>query len=296
MRPLRHLLVTILCAAGALASPASSEVVLHLYGFESESVDAVIDWGSDEANAACDRIVRGAGRTVSCPEAATSSEIRISGRVPQFGPGAASTTGNSVSRVVSWGSVGLKSLDGAFRGNSRLTSVPDRVPETIKNLRRAFQDASAFAQDLSSWGMDVKNVESMDDLFDGALAQLTDMSKWCMKNFQQEPPGLMGRSLLRAPRFRDFSSRKPRPGECGITLPDGFPAVTQTNSPFLFDLSTGVQLWSNAPAQARKDNLIFDVVSGVLPPGLELNPSTGELTGVPTVPGEYTFKIRARQL
>jgi hypothetical protein len=36
----------------------------------------------------------------------------------------------------------------------------------------------------------------MDDLFDGALAQLTDMSKWCMKNFLQEPPGIMGRSAL----------------------------------------------------------------------------------------------------
>ncbi len=72
MRSVKPLLASVLCAAGLLASPASSEVVLHLYGYEGESVDAVIDWGSEEANATCQRIVQGAGETVSCAAAATS--------------------------------------------------------------------------------------------------------------------------------------------------------------------------------------------------------------------------------
>lgn len=295
MRTLRPLLVSILCATGLLASPAFSEVVLHLYGYQGESVDAVIDWGSEEANASCQRIVQGAGLTLSCAAAATSDEIRISGTVPQFGPGASAPTGNSVSRVVSWGSVGLKSLDGAFKGNPRLTSVPNNVPETIRNLNRTFQDASAFSQDLSGWGMAVKNVDTMVDLFDGALAQNTDMSKWCMKNFEQEPPGLLGRTLGRAPRLKDFVQRRPRIGECGLTLPEGLPDTALTEAFFSFNLRTGLQVWSNAPVETDVADMTFDVVEGELPPGLILDRFTGEISGTPTTPGDYTFKIRARQ-
>jgi len=295
MRPFRALLASISFSASLLGSPASSEVVLHLYGYEGESVDAVIDWGSEEANTTCQRIVRGAGETLSCAAAATSNEIRISGTVPQFGPGAAEATGNSVSRVVSWGSVGLKSLDGAFRGNSRITSVPNNVPDTIKNLNRTFQDASSFSQDLSGWGMAVKNVVTMTDLFDGALAQITDLSKWCMKNFEQEPPGLMGRSMGRSPLLKNFISRSPRLGECGATLPDGLPATAPSNIFFSFQLRSGIEIWSNAPVQADAADMTFDLVEGTLPPGLILNRFTGEISGVPTIPGQYAFKIRARQ-
>jgi len=295
MRPLRKILTPIFFVIGLMGSPVSAEVVLHLYGYQGESVDAVIDWGSEEANAACQRIVQGAGQTLSCAAAATSDEIRISGTVPQFGPGASAPTGNSVSRVVSWGNVGLKSLDGAFKGNPRLTSVPGNVPETIRNLNRTFQDASAFAQDLSSWGMAVKNVDTMVDLFDGALSQLTDMSKWCMKNFEEEPPGLLGRSLGRAPRLKDFIQRSPRLGECGITLPDGLPTSAPAETFFSFNLRTGLQVWSNAPVQTDVAEMTFDVVEGELPPGLILDRFTGEISGVPSTPGEYAFKIRARQ-
>src|SRR5205814_3795036 len=37
----------------------------------------------------------------------------------------------------------------------------------------------------------------------------------------------------------------------------------------------------------------FQVVSGSLPPGLTLNPSTGVLSGTPTSFGSFTFVIRA---
>lgn len=290
---LKPLLITILTALAA--SPAFGEVTLHLYGYDGQDVDAVIDWGSPEANASCQRIVKGSGQSVVCAGAAGSDQIRISGTVPQFGPGSSSPTGNTVSRVVSWGNVDLKSLDGAFRGNNRLTSVPNNVPATIRNLNRTFQDASAFTQDLSGWGMAVKNVETMTDLFDGALLQLTDMSKWCMKNFAQEPPGLLGRSNGRAPRIKDFVQKQPRLGECGVTLPDGLPASAPAEAFFSFNLRSGIDVWSNAPTGTNINQMVFEVSGGELPPGLSLNPSTGEISGVPTTPGEYAFQIRARQ-
>ena len=39
--------------------------------------------------------------------------------------------------------------------------------------------------------------------------------------------------------------------------------------------------------------LSFCAASGDLPPGLTLDPDTGELSGVPTVPGRYTFTVTA---
>lgn len=291
----RSVLLSALLGAALAAPSAHAEVTLHLYGYEGEQVDAVIDWGSPAANLACPRIVKGAGQTITCAEAAASGQIRISGTVPQFGPGETAPSGNSVSRVVSWGNVNLKSLDGAFRGNTRLTSVPNNVPETIRNLNRTFQDASAFAQDLSGWGMSLKNVQTMTDLFDGALAQLTDMSKWCMKNFEEEPPGLLGRTEIRAPRIKDFVQRKPRLRECGVSLPDGLPASAPADAFFSFSLRSGIQVWPNAPAGTSVNQMIFEVASGELPPGLTLDRNTGEISGVPTTPGEYAFQIRARQ-
>jgi hypothetical protein len=280
----------------ALAAPsAHAEVTLHLYAYEGEQVDAVIDWGSSQANAECQRIVKGAGQSVTCSPAATSDRIRISGVVPQFGPGAAAPTGNTVSRVVSWGNVNLKSLDGAFRGNTRLTAVPNNVPPTIRNLNRTFQDATAFAQDLSGWGMSLKNVQTMTDLFDGALAQLTDMSKWCMKNFEEEPPGLLGRTNDRAPRIKDFVQRQPRLRECGVTLPDGLPTSAPVDAFFSFDLRSGIEVWANAPDGTSVAQMIFEVTSGALPPGLTLDRNTGEISGTPNTPGQYAFQIRARQ-
>jgi hypothetical protein len=36
----------------------------------------------------------------------------------------------------------------------------------------------------------------------------------------------------------------------------------------------------------------WSVISGSLPPGLTLNPSTGEISGVPTAAGSYTFTVQ----
>jgi len=277
------------------ATSVHAQVTLHLYGYAGESVDAVIDWGSPQANASCLRIVQGLGRSVSCPDAQTGDRIRISGTVPQFGPGISSPTGNTVSRVISWGNVGLKSLDTAFKGNGNLVAVPATLPSTVENMNRTFQDATLFSQNLASWGMLLKNVTGMTDLFNGALSQTTDLSQWCMRNFTEEPLGFMGRTSDKYPPLRDTESKHPRYGECGVSLPANLPGTAEITVPFFFNLKSGLQIWSNAPNQTAANMFTFDVVSGALPPGLTLDPLSGVISGTPTTTGEYAFKIRIRQ-
>jgi len=296
MYRIRTALLSLLFGAALAAPPAYAQVTLHLFGYAGEPVDAVIDWGSDAANASCLRIVQGAGRSVSCPQAGSGDRVRISGTVPQFGPGVSSPTGNTVSRVVSWGNVGIRSLDAAFKGNTNLVAIPSTLPTSVENLNRTFQDAPTFAQNLASWGMLLKNVLTMTDLFDGALSQQTDMSRWCMRHFNEEPPGLMGREEGRYPPLRDAQQKHPRYGECGVSLPGNLPGTAEQTVPFFFNLRSGLEIWPNAPSGTSLNLITFEVSSGELPPGLVLDPLTGVISGVPTTPGEYAFQIRARQI
>lgn len=54
--------------------------------------------------------------------------------------------------------------------------------------------------------------------------------------------------------------------------------------PDLVDIPDGVAITAFTPLT---NGSVFTVSSGTLPPGLSLNPGTGELTGTPTTPGSY---------
>lgn len=279
---MKNLLQTISVFA-MMATSVAAETTLHLYAFEGDQVDAIIDWGSPEANAGCQRIVQGAGESVTCALATTGDVIRVSGSVPQFGPGATGTTGNTVSRVVSWGSVNLKSLDGAFKGVADLVEVPTNLPNTVVNLNRAFQNASNFAQDLKSWGMSLRNVRDAVDLFDGATSQNTDMSEWCMREISVPPVGILGRSGLRAPALAGNANKEPRFGDCGVSFVAANPPAATTGESFTFNPVS--EVWTNKP-----DTAVFEAVG--LPAGLSINAQTGVITGTPTSAGTATVTVR----
>lgn len=283
MRPLKTALLSLPFCLSALMTPAAAEVTLHLYGYEGEPVNAVIDWGSPEANASCDRNVQGAGRSVTCPLVQAGAQIRISGTVPQFGPGEASQVGNTVARVVSWGDVGLKSLDGAFRNVDRISQVPTSLPLTVRNAARMFQGAAAFSQDLSGWGMSTRNVSLVQDMFDGALAQNSDLSRWCLRNVPSEPVGFKGNGQHRRPAFAAHNGKMPRFGQCGVTFGVTSPSPGAAGQPFLF--SPVAEVWPNKPAAAR-----FEATG--LPAGLTIDPLTGVISGTPDEPGTWTVEVR----
>lgn len=283
MRPLKTALLSLPFCLSVLATSAAAEVTLHLYGYEGEPVNAVIDWGSPEANAVCDRTVQGAGRTVTCGLAEPGDRIRISGTVPQFGPGEAAQVGNTVSRVVSWGNVGIRSLDGAFRNVDRISQVPATVPLTVKNAARMFQGAEGFSQDLSSWGMSTRNVTNIEAMFDGALNQNSDLSLWCLRNVPVEPQHFRGNGQNRRPAFAAFEQKLPRFGQCAVTFGTAAPPTATPGQPFLF--SPVAEIWPNKPTAAR-----FEATG--LPDGLTIDPTSGVITGTPSEPGTYTVQVQ----
>lgn len=269
-----------------LSAPLHAETTLHLYGFEGEQVDAIIDWGSEAANEACTRSVKGAGQSVTCALTAAGDIIRVSGTVPQFGPGATGSTGNTVARVLDWGSVNLKSLDGAFKGVPQLTEVPNTLPVSVVNLNRAFQNATNFAQDLKSWGMNMRNVKNAVDLFDGAISQTTDMSEWCLRNIKDAPLGMLGRTGERAPPLAANGQKTPRFGECGVSFVAVNPPAATEDQPFTFNPVS--EVWANKPATA-----VFEAEG--LPAGMTINPQTGVISGTPTESGTVTVTVRLVQ-
>jgi len=66
----------------------------------------------------------------------------------------------ALTKVVSFGELGIKDLSRAFIGASQLRSVPDSLPSTVTKLYETFVYASAFNDpNIGNW--DVSNVTNM---------------------------------------------------------------------------------------------------------------------------------------
>jgi len=314
-----------LLASAMLAAPAAmaqTTITLPLFG----TVDAVIDWGAEGANASCTRAVTTAGE-VSCTypagDGAGPFQVRVSGTVTQFGNGEAGyANADRITRVVRFGNTGLTSLAGAFKGAERLTDVPADVPETVTDISFAFKGAVLFNDpDVRGWGMKTRNIANMTGAFEDAVMFDQTLDTWCMRQVTAPPPrlrqmtktstqieeietrirnsqgfGFGNFGSVSLPRSMQLTPEKePRWGQCGVTIDATAPAAAQAGAGYSLDLRSRASLWSNAPAEANVNSLTFAVVSGTLPPGMTLNPSTGLISGTPTTPGTYNFTVRAVQ-
>jgi hypothetical protein len=295
-----------LAASFALPSTALAANVTLTVPLRGE-VDAIIDWGTSDANARCPRRVTEPG-DVSCTyDAAIDGTgpfpVRIGGTVSQFGGGeTAWPNADKLLRVTSWGDVGLTSLSGAFNGAQNLAQVPTDFPESVTDISHLFRGAINFNQDLSSWGMKVRNVTAMDRAFEDALAFDATLEGWCVRNIRNPGPsfreafrgrGQTGLSLGAAMKLTP--EREPRWGNCGVSIAGGAAAPGEVGTAYTLDVKAATSLWPNAPEGANRENLIFSVVSGQLPPGLDLDGATGAISGTPTETGTFTFGIRAVQ-
>jgi len=319
--PLSGALKAALFASAVLAAPAASAqtvITLPLFG----TVDAVIDWGAAGANETCTRAVTAPGE-VTCnypvEDGAGPFQVRVSGTVTQFGNGDAGySNADKIIRVNRFGNIGLNSLSGAFRGAERLIEVAPDFPETVTDISYMFKDAVALNDDaVSNWGMRTRNVTNMSGTFENAVQFGQPLDGWCMRARATPPAAFraMTKTALQIQEIQNrlrsrggaFSSitlpstmnldeaKEPKWGQCGVTIDATPPAAAESGQPYTLDFRGRAQLWSNAPQEADVNSLTFEIASGTIPPGMELNASTGVLSGTPTTPGTYDFTVRAVQ-
>lgn len=179
--------------------PANTTIELPLYG----TVDCTVDWGDESAT-------EDFTTTGDKPHTFTDADIytvEISGSLTHFGDNWQGWTGAEyLTEVVTFGEIGLTSLEGAFVNADNLTSVPATLPTGITNLANTFRDinqvsitnlnlwdvsnvdnlyatfynAVNFNQDISGW--DVSNVTNMGYLFSQAQSFNQDISSWVVSN------------------------------------------------------------------------------------------------------------------
>lgn len=131
--------------------------------------------------------------------------IRIVGTVTQFGTGITALSRPQLTKCLSFGSLGLTSLSGAFRNCVNLVTLPASLPTTVQNLsfllsassnfnssisgwntanvtdmRSAFSNASAFNQPLNAW--DTSSVTTMNSMFSGATSFNQPLNLWNTSN------------------------------------------------------------------------------------------------------------------
>ncbi|KAA8495196.1 hypothetical protein FVE85_3437 [Porphyridium purpureum] len=125
-----------------------SEVSLE---FSALPVDVVVDYGDGTVTP-----YMSMGTFVHTFSAQGSHRIEISGRLG----GIRFTDG--LTAVVSWGDLGLTTLNAAFSGMRSLQSVPAGIPRTVTDLSGMFA-GSNFNGEIGSW--DVSRVTDMNSMF-----------------------------------------------------------------------------------------------------------------------------------
>jgi len=149
-----------------------TEVIVPFTDPLAETVNVVVDWGDGSSE-----VFTTIGNKTHTYAEEGEYTVEISGFLPGFG-GSASRP--NLTKCLSFGTLELYSLDGAFQNCSNLTEVPDSIPQSVQLLSSAFRDATAFNQDIGGW--DVSNVVTMSQTFQGATSFNQDIGSWDTSN------------------------------------------------------------------------------------------------------------------
>ena len=96
-----------------------------------------------------------------------------------------------------------------------------------------------------------------------------------------------------SPTFRVRDAGTPQQShqqQRSITI--GLPAAPTITTTSLHTGTVNVAYTQTVSATGGIGTLVWGVISGALPPGLTLNPSTGAISGTPTSSGPFTFTLR----
>lgn len=171
--------LVLLCIAGISFSQLSLKLDPNYagrtdIGFTLEITDSVrIDWGDGQIDTVTN--------SLSCTHTyadANPKTVSVTGRMNWLRP--SFNLRMNLVEVVSFGDLGLTSLQGAFANSSYLTSVPVDFPSGITDLSGTFKNARRFNQDISSWN--VSNVTNMQETFAYAEAFNQDIGSWDVAN------------------------------------------------------------------------------------------------------------------
>ncbi|MBN2663597.1 MAG: BspA family leucine-rich repeat surface protein, partial [Bacteroidales bacterium] len=166
------------------------------------TVDVTVDWGDGNS----DTWTTATNAAHSYLSAGTYT-VSISGTLTGLGRSSSylNEFKNYLTKVISWGDVGLEDLSNAFNYCTLLTEVPNNLPVTVTNLSKTFISATGFNGDISNWNTssvttmeamfadadlfnqdignwDVSNVENMSWMFSGADNFNQDISNWNVSN------------------------------------------------------------------------------------------------------------------
>jgi surface protein len=100
--------------------------------------------------------------------------VRVSGTLTWFGLQGQSRP--ELTKCLSFGNIGITSLNGAFAGCPNLTQVPTTLPPNVTNTGFMFQNATSFNQNISNW--DTSSVTNMASMFVGASSFNQPIGSW----------------------------------------------------------------------------------------------------------------------
>jgi len=135
------------------------------------TVNCTVDWGDGNTNSYT--TTGNKGHTYASPN--TTYTITISGTVTHFGALAALAR-TEYRRCLSFGDIGLTSLQGAFRNCVNFIETPANLPPTVTNLSYMFLGATSFNGGVGGW--DTSNVTNMSAMFSDASSFSNDISAW----------------------------------------------------------------------------------------------------------------------